>query len=633
MKKWLIFMTLLISIHAYSEEEEEMCLCGTVNEDVDYARAVFLLKLSIRKSPLWMGGSFPDVAAEFYPPFEVREELDDSYPYEGRISWDVIKECRWPKDQILKHPNEDGVYAYPQNHVNLPVRVERKVEYSKSANVSGKKHENTVFSFQRRYAAVPRAFDLLKRDVEFFYRKNEEFLDARVVDLSKGATVYRSGVFDDIKVKPQILLERKLKNQSSYAEILYFIEQKETEAVDACKASLDWCIENHGSPFAYVNCGLFHYLEGNDLDALEQIKSALSRLKPGEYERLRKEAVFMKGQAELEIGLYGDAVLTLSELINDNPTNSEAYFERAIAYFELGNFELCLQDYLLSGVKSQLNTKPCAQITAFSHGLARGALRGGTQSTLEFIPSCLSTLQGLGQGLWAFAGDPVEISIDLAQAAWTCVNFVKDHTPRETLTLLVPELKELIDNWNECGDEDKGEITGHIIGKYGVEIFSGVGLTKAMKAYRQLKKANNLLTFEAMAISERNRSIIRLEAIRRGQARREVLRHANLKIQWDKQGKHIVDHNNYELFKNRSILIHSDPQRLVNEFAGKGLRIGHKTPGRPGYIEIVDFGEFIGYEVDFKTGDKLATSWGKLHYAGDGVHIVPTKPRSTICTK
>ena len=39
-----------------------------------------------------------------------------------------------------------------------------------------------------------------------------------------------------------------------------------------------------------------------------------------------------------------------------------------------------------------------------------------------------------------------------------------------------------------------------------------------------------------------------------------------------------------------------------------------------GYQEIVNFGEFIGYVVDTKTGIKISTAWGKIHYANDGVH-------------
>ena len=41
---------------------------------------------------------------------------------------------------------------------------------------------------------------------------------------------------------------------------------------------------------------------------------------------------------------------------------------------------------------------------------------------------------------------------------------------------------------------------------------------------------------------------------------------------------------------------------------------------------MVDFGEFIGYDVNLDTKIKTPTSWGKIHYAKDGTHIVPKKP-------
>jgi filamentous hemagglutinin len=50
-------------------------------------------------------------------------------------------------------------------------------------------------------------------------------------------------------------------------------------------------------------------------------------------------------------------------------------------------------------------------------------------------------------------------------------------------------------------------------------------------------------------------------------------------------------------------------------------------PGEPGYKEIVNFGEEIGYNINMETGVKTPTTWGTIHYSNDGVHIVPTYPR------
>ena len=61
-------------------------------------------------------------------------------------------------------------------------------------------------------------------------------------------------------------------------------------------------------------------------------------------------------------------------------------------------------------------------------------------------------------------------------------------------------------------------------------------------------------------------------------------------------------------------------------FKNRTKKANKEIPGSPNYKEIVDFGEFIGYDVD-KKGIKTATTWGKIHYSKKGAHIVPTKAR------
>lgn len=64
----------------------------------------------------------------------------------------------------------------------------------------------------------------------------------------------------------------------------------------------------------------------------------------------------------------------------------------------------------------------------------------------------------------------------------------------------------------------------------------------------------------------------------------------------------------------------------MNKFAGTGIKRTSATPGMPGYQELVNFKEFIGYNVKKETGERTATTWGKIHYAKDGVHVVPALP-------
>ncbi|PMR59346.1 transposase [Verrucosispora sp. ts21] len=84
-----------------------------------------------------------------------------------------------------------------------------------------------------------------------------------------------------------------------------------------------------------------------------------------------------------------------------------------------------------------------------------------------------------------------------------------------------------------------------------------------------------------------------------------------------KQGKHVPGHNNFDPTRGRSEFTHSDPQGLINQFAGTGVRHGNK--------EVVDFRQHIGTWVGID-GTRLSTTRGTIHYGKDDVHIVPAHP-------
>ncbi len=89
-----------------------------------------------------------------------------------------------------------------------------------------------------------------------------------------------------------------------------------------------------------------------------------------------------------------------------------------------------------------------------------------------------------------------------------------------------------------------------------------------------------------------------------------------------KQGKHIPSHNNFE--PGRSTL-HADPETLAAK-AGTGEPIGKLKVGQPGSKERVQFDGVIGDYVD-EAGVATPTRVGIIHYAKDGIHIVPGRPK------
>lgn len=96
------------------------------------------------------------------------------------------------------------------------------------------------------------------------------------------------------------------------------------------------------------------------------------------------------------------------------------------------------------------------------------------------------------------------------------------------------------------------------------------------------------------------------------------------KINWNKQGKHVSGHRNYD--PKRS-LVTEDPDVLVRR-AGSGAQVGSVPRGTSGFKERIDYGEVIGIWVSADGKIRLPTAIGMLHYQADGaVHIVPARPR------
>lgn len=601
-----IFSLCSIRVFAIINHDE----CGTL-EDPYYRNAVYALEEAIR----WI--QIPDDSILF--PLSCKDVLDPSgdpfFYYEGSLFWKV-KYNGLCVGRVIENAVQIDVPTYIFHEEDETISYLPEPMYIR---------EEQIFNLHKAPSSLLSIFKNLEQDLTFIYQNNKNFLRRHMND---GQCYFKPGTdFFYIDLTRKDFKELLKQNKQDFQHNCQYVEKCEERATTFCKKSLDFCIAYHESPLAYFNRGLFDYLDGNIPDALGRVKAALEKAKKKDLEEIKDTILLLKGRIELEAGLYTDAAFTLSDLISKYPENKDAYLERATAYFELDHIDLSLEDYFTSSIKPEPISSNSIEMVDFSIGLAKGITQGGTLAGIELIPSILSSLQGIGHGLWAFAQDPVQVSKAFVQASQDCISFIRSHTPQETLIELVPELKELIEKWDGLTNDKRGEATGNIIGKYGVDIFAGAGITKVMKSYRELKRANNLLTFEAMSISERNKSLIKLEAAKRAQIRKEILEHGNLTIQFDKQGKHLVGHKNYISAKNKSVLEHPNPQKLVDEFAGKGIKDSNIKPGVPGYQETVNFGEFIGYAVDRDTGKKIATTWGKIHYAKDGVHIVPTNPR------
>ena len=75
-----------------------------------------------------------------------------------------------------------------------------------------------------------------------------------------------------------------------------------------------------------------------------------------------------------------------------------------------------------------------------------------------------------------------------------------------------------------------------------------------------------------------------------------------------------------------NIITHEDSQKLLNKYALTGMRRNSIKIAEPGYQEIVNCKEVVGYAIDPKTGGKIPTTWIRINYLKNGTYIIPIKP-------
>lgn len=256
-----------------------------------------------------------------------------------------------------------------------------------------------------------------------------------------------------------------------------------------------------------------------------------------------------------EFLLYKEAVAVLTQAIQLNPSNRNAYIERAMAYFETNQLTLAMKDYI--SAKKLTVTPPFKQgnlavsIIAevyipedkyeFSQGLVSGTIEGGKVSLVEFIPSIFSCCRGILNGLWALVCSPVEVSSEMVNTAYAIGEFVSSNSTEECFKCVVPELSDLSTTWDTLNDHSRGRKIGFIIGKYGVDIFAPAGSLKGLNKVRALKRANTMCTMECCMASQAKQVQILNASINRADIRKKVISNSI------KNGKILVRNSNTQL--------------------------------------------------------------------------------------
>ena len=386
-----------------------------------------------------------------------------------------------------------------------------------------------------------------------------------------------------------------------------------------------YCLNNHQPEGIAFNAALENFLLGDFNEAIEQIRFLIDLAEKNSWQNgLISKLYLLQGQIQGEFNFYGDAIVSLTQSIQKDPSLKEAYLERAVAYFETGETDLALKDYLEQRNTEDLKPAELTDYLDFAAGFRSGIKHGAWEYTKETFSTALSSVHGIGNFVWATLQHPIETPRQLICSAIELCQSLANCSPLEIAQIVVPELRELLGTWNQQSYARRGELFGQIAGKYGLELYI-IYATKqgghCLAHLKDLKRAEKIATMESL--TDEARRVATIEASTHW-AQKRAQYFASVKLEVDKQGKHIIGHHNFDPRKTKSIWTHENPEEFLSAFAGKGRRVKGE-PGQPGYKEKVNFGQKIGYHVDEK-GAKTETTWGIIHYSKKGAHIVPELP-------
>ncbi len=296
--------------------------------------------------------------------------------------------------------------------------------------------------------------------------------------------------------------------------------------------------EKQSSLAFYHDYGLLAYMN-NNFDKSSELLFALMdhAQETNQIDQMNAKVYHDLGSVCVEVMAYDKAIQYLSDAIRLDPSNKETYFHRATAYFETGQFDLAIDDYLTSNTM-KMNSPSEAPSNDFIKALCASLCQGAAESAIDFVPSLCSTTYGIGTALWATAQAPIESTKAFSGACYEMGKCFVDYcktVDSNTIDGYIDHLKELYNRFDHLSDSEKGELIGYMIGKYGVDIFAGgfvIGgaikggkiLVNGASAYRKLKNVNRACNLEAMTVSSANKEKIVAESLKHAAEEKIILK-------------------------------------------------------------------------------------------------------------
>lgn len=166
----------------------------------------------------------------------------------------------------------------------------------------------------------------------------------------------------------------------------------------------------------YYEYGMLEMHRGNYDNAFTAISRFMHIAKQHNIS-VSAEMYQQEGRVYNELGMYDQAIGALTTSIGMDPTNRGAYFNRAQAYFETGNFDDAIKDYIASRVHEAQRPLLKTNIQ-IQDAILKGLLEGGKESAQNFFPSLCRTAYGLGISLWTFIEHPIESTTRVVNACY-----------------------------------------------------------------------------------------------------------------------------------------------------------------------------------------------------------------------
>lgn len=291
---------------------------------------------------------------------------------------------------------------------------------------------------------------------------------------------------------------------------------------------------------AIYDHGLVQLANGNVENAimladefLEQAKKENKDLIPFSSEQLLN-----LGITYIEAMEYSKAIDSLNASIKQDPSNKEAYFQRAIAHLETGAFDRAVSDFLISEYREKSRMQMIYKAPEkFRDAFLKGLVDGSSEAALNFFPSLFSFA-------YLTLAHPVDTMSNFIDASYELMHITKDYlreikwseiedAPGLVHALVDPGLNKLYEKMDQLSPDEQGHLFGHTIGSFGIDLVAGVAVIKGLNstaklanACKTVRETGRICELETLAKSADAAEIIIAEAAERNVIRETLLQGA-----------------------------------------------------------------------------------------------------------